>query len=125
MPRGDRTGPNGMGPMTGRGAGFCAGYTVPGFANPTLIRGGIGRGMGMGRGRGFRHMYYAAGYPGWGGYTPGAYNQTYPGFPPAVTPAGEIEMLKNQAELMRNNLNAIVERISELEKSGNQTEKDG
>ncbi len=25
MPRGDQTGPRGMGPMTGRAAGFCAG----------------------------------------------------------------------------------------------------
>jgi hypothetical protein len=34
MPRGDGTGPAGMGPMTGRAAGYCAGYTVPGFMNP-------------------------------------------------------------------------------------------
>jgi hypothetical protein len=34
MPRGDGTGPMGMGPMTGRGAGYCAGYPVPGFMNP-------------------------------------------------------------------------------------------
>lgn len=26
MPRGDRTGPMGMGPMTGRGAGYCGGF---------------------------------------------------------------------------------------------------
>ncbi|MFO8052009.1 MAG: DUF5320 domain-containing protein [Thermoplasmatota archaeon] len=31
MPRGDRTGPWGAGPMTGRGAGYCAGYRHPGF----------------------------------------------------------------------------------------------
>ncbi|MFW5971797.1 MAG: DUF5320 domain-containing protein, partial [Desulfovermiculus sp.] len=30
MPGGDRTGPMGMGPMTGRGAGFCAGMNQPG-----------------------------------------------------------------------------------------------
>ena len=34
MPRGDRTGPAGMGPMTGRAAGYCAGYNMPGFMNP-------------------------------------------------------------------------------------------
>jgi len=43
MPRGDRTGPAGMGPMTGRGAGFCAGFNMPGFMNPTPY----GRGMGL------------------------------------------------------------------------------
>ena len=34
MPRGDRTGPMGFGPMTGRGAGYCAGFGMPGFMNP-------------------------------------------------------------------------------------------
>jgi len=34
MPWGDGTGPMGRGPMTGRAAGFCAGYAVPGYANP-------------------------------------------------------------------------------------------
>ncbi len=34
MPRGDGTGPAGMGPMTGRAAGYCAGSNAPGFANP-------------------------------------------------------------------------------------------
>jgi len=33
MPGGDGTGPMGMGPMTGRAAGYCAGYPVPGFMN--------------------------------------------------------------------------------------------
>jgi len=34
MPRGDGTGPAGMGPMTGRAAGYCAGFPVPGYMNP-------------------------------------------------------------------------------------------
>jgi hypothetical protein len=33
MPRGDGTGPAGMGPMTGWGAGYCAGNNAPGFTN--------------------------------------------------------------------------------------------
>ena len=28
MPRGDGTGPRGLGPMTGRAAGYCAGYPI-------------------------------------------------------------------------------------------------
>lgn len=28
---GDRTGPMGLGAMTGRGAGFCNGFSVPGY----------------------------------------------------------------------------------------------
>ena len=34
MPAGDRTGPSGMGPMTGRAAGYCAGNDMPGYMNP-------------------------------------------------------------------------------------------
>ena len=49
MPRGDRTGPAGAGPRTGRGAGFCAGFTVPGFLDAGS-RGGRGRGGGWGAG---------------------------------------------------------------------------
>ena len=50
IPRGDKTGPQGQGSKTGRVAGYCAGYTVPGYMNP--IR-GYGRGLCRGRGRGF------------------------------------------------------------------------
>ena len=84
MPFGDGTGPRGMGPMTGRGAGFCAGFGAPGFANPMLGGGmwrgmgmrmgwgmgrgrGIGWGMGRGRGIGWRGSYA---YPFAGGYGP-------------------------------------------------------
>ncbi len=56
MPYGDGTGPWGRGPMTGRAAGYCAGFGAPGFANPVGRGfgrgGGRGRGFGWGRGRG-------------------------------------------------------------------------
>jgi len=51
MPGGDRTGPEGRGPKTGRGAGYCAGNDQPGFTEPGP-RGGGGFGFGFGRGRG-------------------------------------------------------------------------
>jgi len=41
MPFGDGTGPVGMGPMTGRAAGYCAGYPVPGYMNPAAGRAGF------------------------------------------------------------------------------------
>ena len=72
MPFGDGTGPAGMGPMTGRAAGYCAGYSVPGYMNPIPGRGFWGRGRGFGwfgrgrgGGRGWRNWYYATGLPGW------------------------------------------------------------
>lgn len=43
MPFGDGTGPFGYGPGTGRRAGFCAGYSVPGFMNNFIPRMGYGR----------------------------------------------------------------------------------
>ena len=39
MPAGDGTGPNGLGPMTGRSAGYCAGNAAPGYANSYGSRG--------------------------------------------------------------------------------------
>jgi hypothetical protein len=54
MPRGNGTGPAGFGPMTGRAAGYCAGYPVPGYMNPIPGRGFRTPGYGFsGRGRGF------------------------------------------------------------------------
>jgi len=39
MPRGDGTGPMGLGPGIGRGPGFCAGFPDPWFAIPGRRRG--------------------------------------------------------------------------------------
>lgn len=59
MPRGDRTGPAGMGPMTGRGAGFCAGNGTAGYMNNAGTYGG-GRGPGRGFGRSFGGFFQGA-----------------------------------------------------------------
>jgi len=103
MPRGDGTGPIGMGPMTGRGAGFCAGFAAPGFANPAL-----GRGMGFGRGRGFRRMYYMTGLPGW------ARDNTLP----YVSDLDEKEYLNNQAMYLEDQLKQLRDRLKELDDKG-------
>jgi len=111
MPYGDRTGPAGMGPMTGRGMAYCAGHPHPGGAHPGS--GYWGRGFG---GRGWRYCYHATGLPGWmrGGW--GASSPCAPPFPDAGWSKGqEVEMLKAQAEEMRNELKEIEKRISELE----------
>ncbi len=54
MPGKDKTGPLGMGPMTGRGAGLCAGYPAPGYRSA---------GGGLGRGRGLERRPFADGAP--------------------------------------------------------------
>lgn len=58
MPRGDGTGPMGIGSMTGRGAGYCAGNVTFGYSN---CGGRIGRGLSGGRG--YRRMFFATGVP--------------------------------------------------------------
>jgi len=120
MPGGDGTGPGGMGPMTGRAAGYCAGYPTPGFANPIAGRGFWGGGGGRGRGGwGRRNQFYATGLTGWqrAGYGYPASGGVPYGAPyaPTVTREQEIEMLKGQAEYFEDALDGIKKRIGELE----------
>jgi hypothetical protein len=122
MPGGDGTGPGGMGPMTGRAAGYCAGYPVPGFMNPVPGRGFGGWGRGGG-GWGRRNRFYATGLTGWQraayGYPAFAgvpYGAPYAApYAPTVTREQEVEMLKGQAEYFEDALDGIKKRIEELE----------
>lgn len=101
MPRGDGTGPMGMGPRTGRAAGYCAGYAMPGFANPI---GGRGLGMAWGRGGGGgRAMAWRRGF-GLAGQSPAV----------APTRDQEVNLLRNQADLLRQQLDQIANRLEEL-----------
>ena len=92
-----------MGPMTGRGAGFCAGSRMPGFANAGGGRGFFGRGRGMGYGRGF----------GWtGADNAGAYPMPVG---QALTQEQELEGLKGQAEYIESSLDQIKARIEAIQ----------
>jgi len=123
MPGGDRTGPMGLGPMTGRGVGYCAGYGVPGYANPGYGWRFSGRGFGRGGGRGRRRWLYAPAFtgwlpvaPNWQGVAPawpaGAYASP---FVPAMTHQQEIDALKGQAQYVEDVLNGLRRRMEELE----------
>ncbi len=115
MPAGDGTGPMGMGAMTGRGAGFCAGYGVPGYMNPVSGRGRGFWGRGGG-GRGRRNMFYATGLTGWQRAAAGWPMAS--GVPPtAVAPTREqpLDALKGQAESFEGALGDLRKRIEELE----------
>jgi hypothetical protein len=125
MPGGDRTGPVGRGPMTGRGAGYCAGYGVQGFVNPAR-GGGYGRGHGWGRGAGgrggwrHRHWYCATGVPGWERAAmdwPISPPPVLGAFGPLMTREQELEALKQQARYFEQTLNDLKNRISEVESS--------
>lgn len=119
MPRGDRTGPMGMGSMTGRGAGFCSGNTVPGYMNPGYGSGfwGQGRGGGRGRGRGWGNWFGRPGLPGWQSVDPSVYGPAYayPPSAPNLTREQEIGTLKGEAEYLGNALEDVKKRIEELE----------
>ncbi|MBN1932830.1 MAG: DUF5320 domain-containing protein [Desulfobacterales bacterium] len=111
MPRGDGTGPMGIGSMTGRAAGYCAGFNGPGFTNVVRGRGYI---SGAGRGRGWRHMYYATGLPGWMRGYPG---NAEPYAAPNIEPNIEMEkqFLKGQADNLQRQLGEIKKRLVALE----------
>jgi hypothetical protein len=109
-----------MGPMTGRAAGYCAGYPVAGYTNPVGGRGyGFGFGFGRGgRGRGGwgrRNWCYGAAEP----YSPtwSGYGVAVPYANPPAAPSKEqqVDALKGQAEFFEEQLAGIRKRIEELE----------
>ncbi len=128
MPGGDRTGPMGAGPRTGRAVGYCAGFDGPGYMNP-----GPGRGFGAGRGRfgGFRGAGRGGrpwgggrgrvwgGGRGWGwrgNVDPYYADYEYPGdpYPPPMNKEEEIGELKAQADYLKSTLEDIDKRLKEL-----------
>jgi hypothetical protein len=129
LPRGDRTGPWGWGPMTGRAAGYCAGYPVPGYMNPIPGYGrgwgrGWGRGYGRGGGRGFGRgwRWYAPQYP----YANPPQRQIPPlqhpypiyAYPPVVQslPAGqEVEALENYKKELEAERTDLEQEMNEIE----------
>jgi len=119
MPGGDRTGPRGLGPRTGRAAGYCAGYPAPGYANPNIPRYGRGFGYGRGYGRG----YQGRGRGFWGrGYYPEPYYEPAPYYPPyqqQVSPESSKEekaYLEDMVKGLEEELKAIKERLQDLSK---------
>lgn len=108
MPLGDRTGPSGLGPRSGRGAGYCSGSPGPRFRNPAY---------GSWGGHGRRHWFYATGLTGWQraccGWPAWARWAGWPSFG-APTQEEELEALKNQASCLEKALERIRSRIDEL-----------
>jgi hypothetical protein len=104
MPAGDGTGPQGRGPMTGRAAGFCAGFSGPGYANSDAVR-GFGRGVGRGFGRGYwgRRMFWR-----------GSHYPSNQGFFPTPTKDEEKNYLENMVKGLEAEIKDIRDRIKQL-----------
>ena len=94
MPGFDGTGPRGMGPMTGGGRGFCSPWGIGTAFRP----------YGAFQGRGYGSPYYGA-----GPITPGAVP-----FASQMTREQELDFLKNQAQVMKEQLEQIETRIQQL-----------
>jgi hypothetical protein len=117
MPRGNQTGPMGMGAMTGRAAGYCAGYGMLGYMNAVPGQGpGMGfaghRGFG---GRGWRRWFCAASRLNPMGF--GGFGAPY-GYPSPLQkpdPQMEKQALRNQAEALQAELDFIKKRLAEME----------
>jgi hypothetical protein len=125
MPGGDRTGPMGAGPRTGRARGYCSGYGYPGYMYPGpglgLGRGfgrGFGRGIGFGRGRGWRRGGFGpyTGYPMMPAYGPGYWTE-YPEYGPVKqTKEEEKQFLQDEVRFLEEEIAQINSRLQELQK---------
>lgn len=111
----DKRGPDGRGPMTGRGLGYCAGNDQPGYeadGAPAGRGGGFGRrfgrgaGRGNGRGRGFGNGFG----PGFGrGYGRGSanFNRSV-----AFGPENEVaDRLSDEIAGLRDQLKALEDQL--------------
>ena len=107
MPFGDRRGPMGLGPKTGRGFGYCSGFNSPGYFTGPRSGRFFRKGFFGGAGRGWRHWYYATGLPGWARYS------DLTNIP--ATNINEKELLKNQADILKSELEGIEKRLAELD----------
>ena len=117
MPRGNRTGPRGFGPRTGRGLGYCAGYSTPGYTK--------GSGMGLGRGQGRSWRGGRGGWRSWRFdqdpyYSPPDVPHPYPSAfaYPLQTPLSsedESEYLKQTLSGLKKDIELIENRLEELD----------
>jgi Family of unknown function (DUF5320) len=102
MPRGDRSGPSGMGQKTGRAAGFCRGLNAPGFLN-TGAAGGFGQGRGPGRGAGSGRGMNRGGQPS---YTAPIYSKE-----------AEKGFVENEVTILKGQLKALEGRLVDMQEA--------
>ncbi len=120
MPFGDRSGPRGFRPRTGRGLGYCAGFNSPGYTKGPGMRRGFGSGFGKGHGRGFgRGFGYEYDEPSYYREPP-YYGPAVPATPSHAEPTKEEETsyLKRIVESLESELKAVRDRLREVTNKG-------
>ncbi len=119
MPFGDRTGPIGQGPRTGRGLGFCGGNNAPGYTvGGRGFRGGF-RGAGFGRGRGFGRgagfgFGRGAGYGFGRGFGAGFWQDESFAQPKPLTKEEKKRLLMNEKKEIEKELKELEEELKKL-----------
>lgn len=101
MPRGDKTGPYGNGPKTGRGLGFCVRNDTAGFQ---AMERGMGRGAGYGRGNGRGNGYHHRGM----GFGVSGYHHGFHG------DVSEKTLIENEINILKDQLTALEERLKNI-----------
>ena len=133
MPGGDRSGPMGAGPKTGRAAGFCAGFRVPGYMNTGYQAGNYASIRGAGRGGipwgGGRGRVWGGGQGGFGGNVyrsrRGYGQQMYDNMMDPVpneqntTEAGIFEELMLEINDLKASIESLENRIKKIEPTAN------
>lgn len=112
MPRGNKTGPTGDGPMTGRAHGYCTGNNQAGFTNNQANPGqGFGRGQrggfgggGRGQGRGFGMRGQGQGF----GFRHGSQNMNYINEPTV----SEKTLVENEIRVLKDQLSYLEKQLS-------------
>ncbi|MEA3317493.1 MAG: DUF5320 domain-containing protein [Bacteroidota bacterium] len=125
MPRGDKTGPNAMGSMTGRRMGYCVGNNRPGFANNQGFATGYGRGMrngfGNGQGNGAGNGAGSSAGRSFGrGFSRG-YGQAYDGNfndfgNPNFQNTPNKEAIENEMKILKNQMSFLEKQLTDIDK---------
>ena len=98
MPQGDRRGPNGNGPKSGRGLGLCVENETAGY----MATERVGRGAGFGRGRGFGYQQRG------GGFGAGRFAQE------DFSGIKEKTLVENEINILKDKLAALEERLKNI-----------
>jgi hypothetical protein len=108
IPKGDKTGSQYLGPRTGKGLGYCAGYSTPGYTKGHSMALGHGYGC-RGRNRGRGRRFYLP---------PSIYPSDLPqlslissGF---LSPEEESKYLEQALTNLKNEIELIEKRIEEI-----------